>query len=149
MDRKRAEQVYTEVDTVAELAAELNVARQTLYDWHREGCPVHAGAEAIRRWHADHKRPTNRNRHVRSKLLDAPEEPEPLDLLAAQHDALLDAVDAYKAAGDVPAADLDAWLLDGMRCFWQRLTANQDKHHHGAAEFYALMRQAGVTPDAS
>jgi hypothetical protein len=123
--------------TVAALAIELGVTRQSLYDWHAQGCPVHAGCEAIRRWHRNNKRMTPRNRTMRrSKLLDSspPDsweefcEVEALlfSLLEARRDNELTNLPPAEAAALL--AETHAWLADVFDLAKRRLPPQEDTY---------------------
>lgn len=107
-------------DTVTGLAAEIGVSRQSLYDWHREGCPIHAGVEAIRRWHRNNKRLTHGNREMRrSKLLeDTPEE-----LWAALGGIEQQLFGVLEISANVPAeaGEIREWLAQVVELAYKRL----------------------------
>jgi len=124
--------------TVKELANDLQVSRQSLYDWAREGCPVHLGRQAIIDWHHQHKR-TLRWPVRRSKLLIAPSQTQrqeheqaPIWRSTAHLVGDIDDLAAeIKAAGDSPdrVFRLDERLKSIMYCLWIRLSRQRALRH--------------------
>lgn len=110
--------------TVAGLAEAMGLSRQSLYTWASEGCPVHSGQQAILDWHAQHKRATARNQHMRASKIMAPGKVEhPCSQVWRASSQLTEALDSLQ----VSPAKLDDELKRVMYMLWIRLSLN--RHH--------------------